>query len=163
MSSIKANGLGVIFEQHRVWYDLSSRTMKAFFRAARKINLGYTVNWLSGSPTVLKNVLNKMRKIKHVAPKKKTSVIILKVFVFNETLVHPKSPPSVHHTVHFFKVNFLVNCLPTIPLNRTKLKYGTMKLKAYEKIIWMMGLGAIFSARQCAIWVYLRLHFLWCN
>ena len=45
--------------------------MKAFFRAARKINLGYTVNWLSGSPTVLKNVLNKMRKIKHVAPKKK--------------------------------------------------------------------------------------------
>ena len=45
--------------------------MKAFFRAARKINLGYTVKWLSGSPTVLKNVLNKMRKIKHVAPKKK--------------------------------------------------------------------------------------------
>ena len=31
-----------------------------------------------------------------------------------------------------------------MPLNRTKLKYGTMKLKAYEKIIWMIELGPIY-------------------
>ena len=31
-----------------------------------------------------------------------------------------------------------------MPLNRTKLKYGTMKIKAYEKIIWMIELGAIY-------------------
>ena len=30
-----------------------------------------------------------------------------------------------------------------MPLNRTKLKYGTMMLKAYEKIIWMIELGAM--------------------
>ena len=29
-------------------------------------------------------------------------------------------------------------------LNKTKLKYGTMKLKAYEKIIWMIQFGAIY-------------------
>ena len=29
-------------------------------------------------------------------------------------------------------------------LNRTKLKYGAMKLKTYEKIIWMIVLGAIY-------------------
>ena len=32
----------------------------------------------------------------------------------------------------------------TMYLNRTKLKYGTMKRKAYEKIIWMIELGAIY-------------------
>ena len=31
-----------------------------------------------------------------------------------------------------------------MPLNRTKLKYGTINLKAYEKIIWMIELGAIY-------------------
>ena len=31
-----------------------------------------------------------------------------------------------------------------MPLNRTKLKYGTMKIKAYEKIIWMIDFGAIY-------------------
>ena len=30
-----------------------------------------------------------------------------------------------------------------MPLNRTKLKYGTMKIKACEKIIWMIELGAL--------------------
>ena len=79
-------------------------------------------------------------------------MIILQVFVFDKTyhlvlkdstLVHPESPLSVHPRVHFFKVYFFVRCFPTISLNRTKLKYGTMKLKAYEKIIWMIELGAI--------------------
>ena len=31
-----------------------------------------------------------------------------------------------------------------MPIYRTKLKYETMKLKAYEKIIWMIELGAIY-------------------
>ena len=79
-------------------------------------------------------------------------MIILQVFVFDKTyhlvlkdsaLVHPESAPSVHSRVHFFKVYFFVSCFPTISLNRTKLKYGILKLKAYEKTIWMIGLGAI--------------------
>ena len=41
--------------------------MRAFFSAPREINLGCTVNRYIGSPTVLKKVLNKKRKIKHVA------------------------------------------------------------------------------------------------
>ena len=41
--------------------------MKPVFSASRKINLGCTVNRCSGSPTVLKNVLNQNRKLKHVA------------------------------------------------------------------------------------------------
>ena len=31
-----------------------------------------------------------------------------------------------------------------MPLFRAKLKHGTVKLKAYEKIIWMIELGAIY-------------------
>ena len=31
-----------------------------------------------------------------------------------------------------------------MPLNETELKYGTMNLKAYEKIIWMIEHGAIY-------------------
>ena len=127
--------------------------MRAFFSASRKINLGCTVNRCSGSPTVFKNVLNKKRKIKHVAPMSKTSVIILQVFVFDKTnhlvlkdstLAHHESAPSVHSRVYFFKVCFFVSCFPTISLNRTKLKYGIIKLKANEKITWMVGLGAIY-------------------
>ena len=79
-------------------------------------------------------------------------MIILQVFVFdkassgskNSSLVHPESAPSGHPKVHFLKVYFFVSCFPTIPLNRTKLKYGTMKLKAFEKITWMIELGAIY-------------------
>ena len=80
-------------------------------------------------------------------------MIILQVFVFDKTyhlvlkdstLVNPESAPSLHSRVHFFKVYFFVSCFSTISLNRTKLKYGTLKLKAYEKIIWMIGLGAIY-------------------
>ena len=41
--------------------------MKAFFSAPRKIDLGYSVNKCSISPTALKNSLNKNGKIKHVA------------------------------------------------------------------------------------------------
>ena len=79
-------------------------------------------------------------------------MIILQVFVFDKTyhlvlkdstLVHSESAPSVHSRVHFLKVYVFVSCFPTISLNRTKLKYGNLKLKAYEKIIWMIGLGAI--------------------
>ena len=118
--------------------------MRTFFSVLRNINLRCTVSRCSGSPTVLKNVLDKKRKIKHVAPKKKTSVIILQVFIFDKTyhlvlkdstLVHPESAPSVHTRVNFFKVYFFASCFPTISLSRSKLKYGTMKLRAYEKII----------------------------
>ena len=49
-------------------------------------------------------------------------------------LMHPDSALSVHHRVHFFKVYSFVSCFPTLPLNRTKLNYGNMKLKTYEKI-----------------------------
>ena len=35
----------------------------------------------------------------------------------------------------------LCSCFLTMSLNRTKLKYGTMKLKAYEKVIWMIELN----------------------
>ena len=80
-------------------------------------------------------------------------MIILQVFVFDKTyhlvlkdftLVHPESAPLVHPRAHFFKVYFFVGCFPTISLNRTKPKYKTMKLKAYEKVIWMIELGAIY-------------------
>ena len=59
-----------------------------------------------------------------------------------------------------------------MPLNKTKLEHGTMKLKAYEKIIWMIKLGAIYLLGlkgsllvhpESAPWVDLGLHFLWCD
>ena len=69
-------------------------------------------------------------------------MIILQAFVFDKTyhlvlrdsvLVHPESKPSVHLMVHFLEVYSFVSCFPTAPLNRTKLKCGTMKLKTlYE-------------------------------
>ena len=68
---------------------------------------------------------------------------ILQVSVFDKTyhlvlrdstLEHPESAPSAHPRVHFLKVCFFVNCLSTMSLNRTKLKYENMKLKAYEKL-----------------------------
>ena len=71
-------------------------------------------------------------------------MIILQVFVFDKTyhlvlkdptLVHPESAPSVDPRAHFFRVYFFVSCFPTISLNKTKLKNGTMKLKTYEKVI----------------------------
>ena len=37
-----------------------------------------------------------------------------------------------------------MNCFPIMPLNRTKLKYGAMKLQAYENIVWMVEFGAIY-------------------
>ena len=46
--------------------DLSSETMKAFFSAPRKFNLGYSVSRCSIYRTVLKNFLNKNGKTKHV-------------------------------------------------------------------------------------------------
>ena len=58
--------------------------------------------------------------------------------------MHPESAPSVYSRVHFFKVYFFESCFPTMSLNRTKVKYGAMKLNAYEKIIWMIGLGSIY-------------------
>ena len=71
-------------------------------------------------------------------------MIILQIFVFDKTyhlvlrdcaLVHPESAPSVHPRLHFFKVYSFVSCFLTVPLNRTNLKYRTMKLKAHEKFI----------------------------
>ena len=47
-----------------------------------------------------------------------------------------------------------------------------MKLKAYEKIIWMSEFGVIYLLEpkssllvhpKSALWVYLWLHFLWCD
>ena len=79
-------------------------------------------------------------------------MIILQIFVFNKTyhlvlrdsaLVHPEIAPSAHPRVHFFKVFSFVSCFLAMPLNRTKLRYGNMKLEAYEKIIWMIERGAI--------------------
>ena len=94
-------------------------------------------------------------------------MITLQIFVFDKThhlvlrdstLVHPESAPSFD------------SCFPTVPLNRTKLKYGTMKLKTYEKFIWMIEPGAIYPLRvkgcflvhpESAHWVYHRSHILW--
>ena len=99
-------------------------------------------------------------------------MIIRQVFVFDKTyhlvlrysaLVHPDSAPSVHPRVHFFKVYSIASCFLTVPLNRTKLKYGTMKLKPYEKFIWMIEPGAIYHLEvkgyflvhpESAHWVY---------
>ena len=108
-------------------------------------------------------------------------MIIMQVFVFDKTyhvilkdsvLVHPENAPSVYPRVHFFKVYSFVSCSPAVPLNRTKLKYGTMKLKTYKKFIWMIEPGAIYPLGvkgyslvhpESAHWVYHRLHILWCN
>ena len=69
-------------------------------------------------------------------------MIILQVFVFDKTyhlvlrdsvLVHLEN--ALHPWVYFFKVYSFVSCFSTVPLNRTKLKYGTLKLKTYEKFI----------------------------
>ena len=108
-------------------------------------------------------------------------MIILQVFVFDKTyhlvlrdsvLVHPESVHSVHPRMNLFNVYVFGNCFPIMPLNRTKLKYGTMKLKVYEKIIWMIELGAMYllgpkgsflAHSESAILVYLRLPFLWCD
>ena len=46
------------------------------------------------------------------------------------------------------KVYFFVSCFSAMSLNRTKLKSGTRKLKAYEKIMWMIKLGAIYLIEQ---------------
>ena len=122
--------------------------MKGFFGALQKINLGYSINRSSTSPTVLKNVPNKSGKLKDVAYKWKTSMIMLQVFVFDKTyhlvlkdsaLMHPESAPAVHSRAHFFKVYSFVSCFLTVPLNRNKLKYGMTS----EMFIWMIELGSI--------------------
>ena len=70
----------------------------------------------------------------------------------DSALGHPKSAHSVQLRVHFFKVYYFVSCFPTVPLNRTKLKYGIMKLKAYKKIKWMIELGATYVLRpKCSL------------
>ena len=71
-------------------------------------------------------------------------MIILQIFVLDKpcqlvlrdsALVHPESAHSVHPRVHFFKVYSFVSCFLVVPLNRTKLKYGTMMLKTFEKFV----------------------------
>ena len=78
-------------------------------------------------------------------------MIILQGFVLKKHLflrdfasVHPEIAHTVHPRVHFFKIYSFKSCFPTIPLNRAKLKHGTMKLKAYEKLIWITGSGVIY-------------------
>ena len=82
-------------------------------------------------------------------------MIIMQAFVFNKTyhlvlrdsaLVHPERAPSVHPKVYLFAVYFFVTCFffPRMPLNRTNLIYGTMKLKADAKFVWMIDLHAIY-------------------
>ena len=58
--------------------------------------------------------------------------------------MHPESAHSVHRRVHSFKLYFFESCFPTMRINRTKLKYGNVKKKAYKKILWMIALGAIY-------------------
>ena len=79
-------------------------------------------------------------------------MIILQVFMFYKTyhlvlrdsaLEQPQSAPSVHPRVHIYRVYSFMNCFPTMPLNRTKLKYETMKLKTYEKFIWMSEVSLV--------------------
>ena len=65
--SVKDNGLGKIFAKYDIRSNLSSRTIRAFFTEPWKFNFGVTVNKCSSSPTLLKKVLNKKRRIKHVA------------------------------------------------------------------------------------------------
>ena len=60
------------------------------------------------------------------------------------SLLHPESELSVQPREQFFEAYFFVSCFPTMALNRTKLKYGTMKQKAYEKIRRMTEFGAIY-------------------
>ena len=128
---------------------------------------------------VVLQLFSKYSKIKLTALKWKASVIILQVFVFDKTYhfflsktawAHSESSPSVRPWMNVFKVNFSVSCFQAMPLNRTKLRYGSMKVKAYEKSIWMIELSAIYILKikgsflvhpESALWVYLSLHFLW--
>ena len=77
----------------------------------------------------------------------------IQVFVFDKTyhliltdsaLLHPESAPSLHPRVHFFKVYSFVTVPPTVPLKKTKVKHGTLKLKTLEKFIRMIEPGAIY-------------------
>ena len=49
----------------------------------------------------------------------------------DSALLHPESATWEA----LFKVYSFVSYFFTVPLNRTKLKHGTMKLKTYEKFI----------------------------
>ena len=113
--------------------------MRAFLCAPRKINLVCTVNRSSGSPTVLKNILNKKNKIKTCSIKVKDICDNPpSLFFFDKTyhlvlrdsaLVYPKCTSRVQ----YFKVYFFVSCFSKMSLNKIKLKLGTMMLNAYEK------------------------------
>ena len=45
-------------------------------------------------------------------------------------------------------------------IHRTKLNYGILKIKAYEKIIWMIELGTkyIFSDKSVFLYSTLKVH-----
>ena len=84
--------------------------------------------------------------------------------------MHPKCSPSVHPRVYIFKVYFSVSYFLIMTLNRTKLKYGTIKLKAYGNIIWIIELDVIYLLglkvfllllSESALSVYLRFYFFW--
>ena len=81
-------------------------------------------------------------------------MILLQDFLFDKIYhlvlrdsasVHLKRTPSVYLRAYLFKVYSFVSCFPKMHLIRIKLKYGTMKLKAYEKIVSMIELGANIS------------------
>ena len=136
--------------------------MKAFSSTTREMNLGCSVKMCSSYLTVLKNFLDKKCKICTV--KQNTTMM------FPQVLGHPENAPWVYRRVHMFKTYSFVSCFPTIRLYKTKLKYRTMKLKTYEKYMWMVELGAIYHLAlkgsflmhpESALWVYHRLHFMW--
>ena len=123
------------------------------------INLGCTINRWSGSPTVLKNIPDKKRKLNMQHKIERLLWQFFKFFVLNKTyhlalrdsaLLHPESAPLVHGMVHFFKVYLFVSCFPIMSIHRTKLKYGIVKVKAYEKSKWMIELSTkyIFSDKS---------------
>ena len=66
-----------------------------------------------------------------------------KLVLRGSALVDPKSAPPVHPRVHFLKISSFFNCFPSMPLNRTKVKYGAMILKNYENFLWIAETSAV--------------------
>ena len=57
--------------------------------------------------------------------------------------MHPESAQWVYDLADLV-VQLMKDCFQTNPLKGTKLKYIAMKLKTYEKPIWMIEPAAIY-------------------